>query len=40
MRLPGKTVVRVSQEPGHEIADPAATALHPTPPAPAGTDAI
>ena len=40
MRLPGKTVVRVSQEPGHEIADPAATAPHPTPPAPAGTDAI
>ena len=40
MRLPGKTVVRVSQEPGHEIADPDAAAPHPTPPAPAGTDAI
>ncbi len=38
MRLPGKTVVRVSQEPGHEIADPATSPA--TPPAPAGTDAI
>ncbi|WP_298687221.1 cell division protein FtsQ/DivIB [uncultured Sphingomonas sp.] len=39
MRLPGKTVVRVSQEPGHQIGDPAVTAPA-TPPAPAGTDAI
>jgi cell division protein FtsQ len=38
MRLPGKTVVRVSQEPGHQIADPTTTSA--TPPAPAGTDAI
>jgi cell division protein FtsQ len=39
MRIPGKFVVRVSQEPGHEIADPAASTPA-TPPAPAGTDAI
>ncbi|HET8612874.1 MAG TPA: cell division protein FtsQ/DivIB [Sphingomonas sp.] len=36
MRLPGKVVVRVSKEPGHEIGD-----VQPPPnPAPVGTDAI
>jgi cell division protein FtsQ len=39
MRLPGKFVVRVSREPGHEVGDPQA-ALPPSIPAPAGTDAI
>jgi cell division protein FtsQ len=36
MRIPGKFVVRVSKEPGHEVTDPLTT----PPPAPAGTDAI
>jgi cell division protein FtsQ len=39
MRLPGKFVVRVSKEPGHEVTDPMA-AMTKTPPSPAGTDAI
>ena len=36
MRIPGKFVVRVSKEPGHEVTDPSTV----PPPAPAGTDAI
>jgi cell division protein FtsQ len=36
MRIPGKFVVRVSSEPGHEITDPATM----PPPTPAGQDAI
>jgi cell division protein FtsQ len=39
MRLPGKFVVRVSKEPGHEVTDPMAADIK-TPPSPAGTDAI
>jgi cell division protein FtsQ len=38
MRIPGKFVVRVSAEPGHEIGDPAAAPA--TPPVPAGQDAV
>jgi cell division protein FtsQ len=38
MRIPGKFVVRVSAEPGHEIVDPANAPA--TPPQPAGTDAV
>lgn len=38
MRIPGKFVVRVSAEPGHEISDPAANPA--TPPTPAGQDAV
>jgi cell division protein FtsQ len=37
MRVPGRFVTRVSREPGAEAGEPAAS---PTPPAPAGTDAI
>lgn len=37
MRIPGKFVVRVSAEPGHEIRDPSTS---PTPPVPAGQDAV
>jgi cell division protein FtsQ len=36
MRIPGKFVVRVSKEPGHEVTDPTTN----PPPAPAGTDAV
>lgn len=38
MRIPGKFVVRVSSEPGHQITDP--DAANPLPTQPAGTDAI
>ncbi|WP_454885009.1 cell division protein FtsQ/DivIB [Sphingomonas oryzagri] len=38
MRIPGKFVVRVSAEPGHEISDPAANPANP--PVPAGQDAV
>jgi cell division protein FtsQ len=40
MRIPDKFVVRVSQEPGHQIPDVNAAVPATTPPAPAGTDAI
>ena len=38
MRIPGKFVVRVTSEPGHEIGDPAPAPA--TPPTPAGQDAV
>ena len=38
MRIPGKFVVRVTSEPGHEIGDPSTAPA--TPPTPAGQDAV
>jgi cell division protein FtsQ len=38
MRIPGKFVVRVSSEPGHEV--PASAAIPTAPPTPAGQDAV
>jgi cell division protein FtsQ len=40
MRVPGRFVVRVSREPGAEVASPPATPGTAPPPRPAGTDAV